>query len=137
MCRNVFILNGGAIAWSSKKELSPTLSTAEAEFNSMARAEKDIIWLRNLYKEIGYKLKKATILYGNNKSAIAIITNTQFHKQAKYFNLKNLHMRELIQLGWLTLVYCPTNEMTANILTKALARQKHAYHCNGLGLRST
>ena len=42
---NVFILNGGAIAWSSKKELTPTLSTAEAKFNSMVRAEKDIIWL--------------------------------------------------------------------------------------------
>jgi hypothetical protein len=42
---NVFILNGGAITWSSKKEISPALSTAEAEFNSMARAEKDIIWL--------------------------------------------------------------------------------------------
>ena len=31
---NVFILNGGTIAWSSKKELTPALSTAEAEFNS-------------------------------------------------------------------------------------------------------
>ena len=90
--RNVFILNGGAIAWSSKKELSPVLLTAEAEFNLMARAEKDIIWLWNLYEEIGYKPKKATILYGDNKSVIAIVTNTQFHKRAKYFNLKNLHM---------------------------------------------
>ena len=42
---NVFILNGGAIAWSLKKELTPALLTAEAEFNSMAHAEKDIIWL--------------------------------------------------------------------------------------------
>jgi hypothetical protein len=77
---NVFILNGGAIAWSSKKEITPALSTTEAEFNSMAHAEKDIIWLLNLYKEIGYEPKKATILYCDNKSAIAIITNTQFHK---------------------------------------------------------
>ena len=79
---NVFILNGGAIAWSSKKELTPALLTAEAEFNSMVCAEKDIIWLRNLYKEIGYELKKATILYGDNKSMIAIVTNIQFHKRA-------------------------------------------------------
>ena len=60
---NVFILNSSAIAWSSKKELTPALSTTEAEFNSMVRAEKDIIWLRNLYKEIGYEPKTATILY--------------------------------------------------------------------------
>ena len=40
----------------------------------MACAEKYIIWLRNLYKEIGYEPKKAMILYGDNKSAIAIVT---------------------------------------------------------------
>ena len=91
--RNVFILNGSAITWSSKKEITPALSTAEAEFNSMACAEKNIIWLRNLYKEIGYERKKAMILYGDNKSTIAIVTNAQFHKRAKYFDLKNLHMR--------------------------------------------
>ena len=89
---NVFILNGGAIAWSLKKELSPMLSTTEAEFNSMACTKKDIIWLQNLYEKIRYEPKKTTILYDNNKYAITIIINAQFHKQAKYFNLKNLHM---------------------------------------------
>ena len=83
MSRNVFILNGGAIAWSSKKELSPALSTTEAEFNLMVRTKKDIIWLWNLYEEIRYKPKKAMILYGDNKSVIAIVTNAQFHKRAK------------------------------------------------------
>ena len=77
---NVFILNGGTITWSSKKELTPALSTAEAEFNSMVCAEKDIIWLRNLDKEISYEPKTAMILYGDNRSAIAIVTNAQFHK---------------------------------------------------------
>ena len=135
MSGNVFILNGSAITWSSKKEISPALSTAEAEFNSMAQAKKDIIWLRNLYKEICYELKEAMILYGDNKPAIAIMTNTQFHKRAKYLDLKNLHMRGSIRLGWIKLIYCPTGEMTADILTKALPRQPHMLHTKGLGLR--
>ena len=46
---NVFILNGGAITWSSKKELSLVLSTTEAKFNSMAHAEKDITY-DNIYR---------------------------------------------------------------------------------------
>ena len=96
------------------------LSTAKAEFSSMARAGKDIIWLRNLYSEIGYKPKNASILYGDNKSAIAIATNAQFHKHAKYFDLSNLFMREKIKIGWITLIYCRTDDMTADILTKAL-----------------
>ena len=136
MSGNVFILNGGTITWSLKKEITPALSTTEAEFNSMACAEKDIIWLWNLYKEISYKLKKAMILYGDNKSVIAIITNAQFHKWAKYFNLKNLHMRESIQVGWLTLIYCPTGGMTTDILTEALPHQLYMLHTKGLSFYS-
>ena len=135
MSGNVFLLNGGAIMWSSKRETTPALSTAEAEFTSMARAEKDVIWLRNLYTEIGYKPKDATIFNGDNKSVIAIIMNAQFHKWAKYFDLNNLHMRKTIKIGWLMLIYCLTNEMTADILTKALPHQKHILHSEGLGLR--
>jgi len=68
------------IMWSSKKEMTPVLSTAKVEYTAMAKAGKEIIWLRNLYTEIGFEPKNATILYGNNKSAIAIGTNTQFYK---------------------------------------------------------
>ena len=132
---SAFILNGGAITWTSKKEATPALSTAEAEFTSMARAGKEIIWLRNLYTEIGYEPKNATILYGDNKSAIAIATNAQFHKRSKYFDLQNLYIRKKIKIGWITLVYCSTDEMTADILTKALQRGKHVQHSKGLGLR--
>ena len=131
---NVFLLNGRAITWSSKRETMPALSMAEAEFTSMARAEKDVIWLRNLYTEIRYEPKDATILYGDNKLAIVIVMNAQFHKQAKYFDLNNLHMRKTIKIGWLMLIYCPTDEMTTDILTKALPRQKHMLHSEGLGL---
>ena len=135
MSGNVFLLNGGAIMWSSKREMTAALSMAEVEFTSMARAEKDVIWLRNIYTEIGYKPKDTTIFNGDNKSAIAIITNVQFHKRAKYFDLNNLCMRKTIKIGWLTLIYCLTNEITTDILTKALLHQKHILHSEGLGLR--
>ena len=37
--------------------------------------------------------------------------------------------------GALHLVYCPTDDMTADILTKALPKWKATYHVASLGLR--
>jgi hypothetical protein len=124
--RNVFMLNGGAITWHSKKETTPTLSTADAEFTSMAKASKEIVWLRNLYNELGDEPKTATTLHGDNKSAIVIATNAQFHQRSKYFELHKLYLRDKIWNRQITLIYCPTNDMTADVLTKVSGTLMHS-----------
>jgi hypothetical protein len=130
------MLNGGAIMWHSKKETTPALSTADAEFTSMAKAHKEIVWLMNLYNELGHESKTATTLHGDNKSAIAIASNAQFHQRSKYFELHKLYLRDKIRNGQITLIYCPMNDMTADVLTKALSRANHQQHTNALGLCS-
>jgi hypothetical protein len=49
----IFILNGGAISYSS--QLQPTLaaSTVEVEYMSAAHAVKEALWLRKLLPELG------------------------------------------------------------------------------------
>lgn len=41
----VFLLAGGAISWSSKKQPTVALSTMEAEYLALAHATKEAIWL--------------------------------------------------------------------------------------------
>ncbi|KAL4561507.1 hypothetical protein LXL04_033674 [Taraxacum kok-saghyz] len=48
----VFLLGGGAISWSSKKQSCITLSTMESEFVALAAAGKEAEWLRNIVYEI-------------------------------------------------------------------------------------
>src|SRR5713101_3544742 len=43
----------------------------------------------------------------------------------------------MVKDGSINLIYCPTDDMTANILTKALPRWKVATHTLGLGLHHT
>ena len=43
----------------------------------------------------------------------------------------------MIQLGCIDLVYCPTDDMAANILTKPLSKWKVSGHSLMLGLHST
>lgn len=42
----IFMLNGGAVSWSSKLQQIIALSTTEAEYISLAEATKQSIWLR-------------------------------------------------------------------------------------------
>ena len=131
---NMFILNGAAITWNSKRQRTVALSTAEAEYTSMADSTREIVWLRNLYNEIGYGQNGPTELFGDNQSAIGIATNLQYHKRSKHFNIKNHYLRQQIRAEQINLSYCPTDNMTADVLTKALPRAKHQKHTRGLGL---
>ena len=47
-----FLIDGGAISWSSKKQELITLSTAEAKYMAATHAAKEVIWLRKLLGEI-------------------------------------------------------------------------------------
>ena len=41
----IFLMNGGAIPWSSKKQGLVTLSTAESEYVAATYAAKEALWL--------------------------------------------------------------------------------------------
>ena len=50
----VFVYEGGAISWSSKKQTCIADSTMSAEFIALALASSEAEWLRNLMFEIPF-----------------------------------------------------------------------------------
>ena len=48
----VFMVDGGAISWSSKKQELVTLSMTEAEYVAATHAAKDAVWLRRLLTDL-------------------------------------------------------------------------------------
>ena len=44
----IFMVDRGAVSWSSKKQELVTLSTAEAEYIAQTHTAKEAIWLRRL-----------------------------------------------------------------------------------------
>ncbi|GKG51687.1 zinc finger, CCHC-type containing protein, partial [Tanacetum coccineum] len=48
----VFLLGGGTISWSSKKQTCITGSTMESKFVALAAAGKEAEWLKNLLLNI-------------------------------------------------------------------------------------
>ena len=116
----VFMVDGGAVSWSSKKQELVTLSTAEAEYVAQTHAAKEAIWLCRLLTELFKAIDTPTTLFSDSKSAIALAHNGHYHARTKHIDIRYHFIRYIIEASTIKLVYCPTNDMTADTLTKAL-----------------
>jgi len=121
----VFILTGGAISWSSKKQGSIALSSTEAEYIAATHTAKEAIWLRQLLTELLHPLDSPTTLFVDNQSTIAIAKNPKFHDQTKHIDVCYHFLQQKVDNSKITLSYIPTNAQPANALTKRLCREKH------------
>lgn len=130
----VFLVDGGAISWSSKKQELVTLSTAEAEYVAATHAAKEVIWLRRLIGEVFGAIPNPTTLFSDSQSAIALTKDGHYHARTKHIDIRYHFIRYVIENGSIKLIYCPTNEMTADVLTKALPSAKVKHFASALGL---
>ena len=72
---NVFLLGGGAIAWSSRKQSLVALSTVEAEYMALSVATQEAIWLRHLQEELGVSNTVPTLIFEDNQGVISMAKN--------------------------------------------------------------
>jgi hypothetical protein len=70
--------------------------------------------------EILYPLTKPMLIYSDNQLAIAVGKNNQYDARMKHIDIWYHLIREAKSSGTLDLRYCPTQEMSADIFTKAL-----------------
>jgi hypothetical protein len=131
----VFMLGGTAVSWSSKKQTSVALSSTEAEYIAAAHATKEVIWLRRLLIELGLDLDSPTVLHVDNQSAIAIARNPEFHDRTKHIEVRHHFLRHKVEGEEIRLEYTPTDEQTADVLTKGLVCDKHERFSKAMGLR--
>jgi hypothetical protein len=131
---HAFLIDGGAVSWSSRKQELVTLSTAEAEYVAATHAAKEAIWLRRLIHDLFPSLVSRTTLHCDNQAALKLATDDNYHARTKHIAIRYHFIRQVVASGMLTLVYCPTDEMTADVLTKALPSFKVRYHAQSLGL---
>jgi hypothetical protein len=71
---------------------------------------------------------------GDNQSVIALTQNDNNHAHTKHINIQYHFICYIIEQGHIHLIYCPTDKMTADILTKALLSIKAKHFASALGL---
>ncbi|KAL4560121.1 hypothetical protein LXL04_032270 [Taraxacum kok-saghyz] len=76
-----YITFGGTpISWKSKKQVTVSLSSAEAEYRSMRRICAELAWLSRLFQDLNVPNITPIPLKCDNQASIYIATNPVFHE---------------------------------------------------------
>ena len=131
----VIKMGTGAISWKSKLQDVVTLSTTEAEYISAVHAGQELLWLNNLFSELGYTFTDPHTLFIDNQSAISVSQNPEHHGRMKHLDLKYYWLRDEVTVKKsIATDHCPTDIMPADVLTKPLTLSKVKTACTLLGL---
>ncbi|XP_021760565.1 uncharacterized protein LOC110725386 [Chenopodium quinoa] len=115
-------LGDNLISWSSKLQTTLSKSSAEAEYRGVVNVVSESCWLRNLLLELICPIKKATLVYCDNVSAIYISGNPVHHQRTKHIEMDILFVREKVARGEVRVLHVPSRHQIADIFTKGLPR---------------
>ena len=101
----------------------------------MVSAAKESIWLKQLQLELFPSSPKSMLLYCDNKSAIHVATNNSYSDATKHIDVKTKFLHQMVENKEIELRHVPTDEMVADVLTKALSKPKVEYFSSKFGLR--
>ena len=124
----------GAVSWKSKKQSCVALSSTEAEYMALCQAAKESVWMVDFLKNLGISIHDTMVVNADNQGSMALAKNPVFHDRSKHIDIQYHFTRDLVKEGRISLNYVPTQEMVADMLTKALPRAQHETLANGIGL---
>jgi hypothetical protein len=114
---------GGAASWQSRKQRTVVLSSVEAEYMADTQAT---IWWRRFLTELGLAPLGPTVIYSDSQGSIAPAKNPEHHhERTKHIDIQHHFFHEQLAAGAITLPYIQTEEMVADVLTEALASNRH------------
>ena len=133
----VAMMSGAAVAWCARQQEVVAMSSAESEYISMCSGAKETVWLRRLVRGFGMvpNMDKPTMMFVDNQAAIALAHNAAVNRRNKHIDVRFHYTRQLLEDGSLDLEYCRTEDMVADVLTKALGRIKLQKFVGMLGLQ--
>ncbi|KAL0289693.1 UNVERIFIED_CONTAM: protein ARABIDILLO 2 [Sesamum angustifolium] len=127
-------VGGNLVTWRSKKQTKVARSSAEAEYRAMAHTTSEILWLKNLLKELGFMYDDPVPMHCDNQTAIHIASNPIFHEMTKHIEVDCHFVREAIMSQKICTPFTPSSEQRADTFTKALGGKPFDVLCNKLGM---
>jgi hypothetical protein len=96
---------------------------------------KMLMWMGSLVTEIGVDLEgHPLIIKEDNQACIEWSKVDKLSARSKHIDIKNHALKEAVRDGFVLLQYCNTNEMVADVMTKALDKKKLWYFRARMGV---
>jgi hypothetical protein len=112
-------LNGSLVSWRSRRHRSRCLSSMESEYYEACEVAKEIVWCRNMMRDIGYVMDEPTVVYEDNKACIAYSKNNTCHDRTAHIDRMAYRLKDWVKDGTIRLCHVSTSDQLADMMTKA------------------
>ena len=112
------------MTWCSKTQKSVAASVTEAEYVALSETSRESIWIGKLVTELGYNPSSIQVRC-DNQGAICLSKNPELHQRTKHIDIRYHFIREQVESETIEVIYTPTAEQPADMLTKALSGPRH------------
>jgi hypothetical protein len=110
------------VSWSSKKQYSVVLSTAEVEYIAASSCCAQILWIKTTLS-FGIKFKNMLLLC-DNESAIKFTNNPVQHARTKYIDVRHHFIRDHQQKEDICIASVDIEDQLVDIFTKPLDEKR-------------
>jgi hypothetical protein len=116
-------LGRSLVSWSSKKQNSVALSTAETEYISTGSCCAQLLWMKQTLLDFGVKFTEVPLLC-DNESVVKIANNLVQHSRNKHIDIQHHFLRDHVSKGDIKIDGISTNDQLVDIFTKPLDEQR-------------
>ena len=91
------MVGGNLVSWKSKKQVVRVKSSAELEYRAVVHGCCELLWLRILLEELGFKQCSLMNVYSDSTLAIKLANNPVYHEKTKHAEVDCHFIREKIE----------------------------------------
>jgi len=126
-------LSWSLVSWSSKKQNSVALSTAEAKYVATGACCAQLLWMKQTLSDFGCEFTKIPLMC-DNESAIKLANNPVQHSRTKHIDIRHHFLRDHETKGDISLRHVSTDKQLADIFTKPLDERRFCALRNELNI---
>ena len=135
----VAVMYGGAVSYSSKKQITAAASTTDAEYQAMGAAAREGLSLNKALDELAllsedFPLSGPLTILCDNQAAIALCKDRKETQRSKHIAVIHHFARDHVETGELRFLYCKSADNISDGFTKALARPAFEVGLVGIGM---
>ena len=120
--------DSGSISTVSRNDTTVSHSSTESEIKALDMICREIIVIRSMLDYLGMEQTEPTKVYIDNRSAIELCRLLKVHNRIRHINVRINYIRELINARVIELMFVPSKDNVADVLTKPLPREDHVRH---------